>query len=129
MRFEPGQAYVCTENGRMAVVSAVRDGGRAGLLRFGDTGAEEWFLWQQLHQANKWHRIDRNGWYIERYSKNGRRPQWTATVAEFGAVKALVEDTRAAAKGEIVRVTVPVTAADDDRLAFIALGVQELDGD
>jgi len=41
MPFEKGQAYVCIQDGRRAVVADTKDDGRSGLLRFGDTGAEE----------------------------------------------------------------------------------------
>jgi hypothetical protein len=59
MRFHVGEAYESqTEQGvRKAVVADTRDDGRAGLLRFVDSGEQEWFLWQELHQAGKWRRI------------------------------------------------------------------------
>ena len=59
MPFEKGQAYVCIEDGRRAVVTDTRDGGRSGLLRFGDTGAEEWFLWEPFYHAAQWQRMRR----------------------------------------------------------------------
>ena len=37
-RFQVGQAYVCIDDERMAVVTQVRSDGREGLLRFRDTG-------------------------------------------------------------------------------------------
>ena len=55
MRFEVGQAYECKADGRKALVSQVRDGGRSALLRFLDDGHEEWLLWVELHQAGQWH--------------------------------------------------------------------------
>jgi hypothetical protein len=55
MRFEVGQVYECIDDGRQAVVAQTRGDGREGLLRFTDTGGEEWFLWAELHQAGKWH--------------------------------------------------------------------------
>jgi hypothetical protein len=55
MRFKVGQVYECIDDGRQAVVAKIRGDGREGLLRFTDTGAEEWFLWAELHQAGKWH--------------------------------------------------------------------------
>lgn len=58
MRFKVGQAYECIDDGRKAVVAQIREDGREGLLRFLDTGTEEWFLWAELHQAGKWHQID-----------------------------------------------------------------------
>jgi hypothetical protein len=54
MRFHVGEVYELTDGSRTAVVSAIRDDGRAGRLRFGDTGTEEWFIWQELHQAGQW---------------------------------------------------------------------------
>jgi hypothetical protein len=54
MRFEVGQAFKCTTDNRQAVVTQVRDDGRAGLLRFLDDGHEEWLLWAEFHQAAKW---------------------------------------------------------------------------
>jgi hypothetical protein len=58
MRFSMGQVYECSDSGRQAVVAQVSEEGRAGLLRFLDTGGEEWFLWPELHQAGKWHLKD-----------------------------------------------------------------------
>lgn len=55
---------------------------------------EEWFLWQQLATEDKWHLSDNGGWYIERYDIAAKRATWTAMVANFSAVKALVEDIK-----------------------------------
>jgi hypothetical protein len=55
MGFSIGQIYQCAEVGsREAIVSEVRSDGREGLLRFTDTGTEEWFVWDELSQAGKW---------------------------------------------------------------------------
>jgi hypothetical protein len=56
MRFHVGEVYEGRfgQSTRKAVVAEIRDEGRAGLLRFVDTGHEEWFVWQQLHQEGKW---------------------------------------------------------------------------
>jgi len=53
MRFNDGEVYKCTTDGRTAIVVGVREDGREGLLRFTDAGSEEWFLWFDLHQAGK----------------------------------------------------------------------------
>jgi hypothetical protein len=56
MSFSIGQVYQCAEAGsRGAIVSEVRSDGREGLLRFTDTGIEEWFVWDDFNQAGKWH--------------------------------------------------------------------------
>jgi hypothetical protein len=47
MPFEAGQAYECTDNGRRAVAVQIRSDGREGLLRFLDSGDQEWFLWSE----------------------------------------------------------------------------------
>jgi hypothetical protein len=126
MPFEKGQAYVCIQDGRRAVVADTKDDGRSGLLRFGDTGAEEWFLWEPFYHAAKWQRMDADGWYIERCDKDGRKAKWHAIVADFSAVKALVADVRAAAKNDIVRVQVPPSASEAEWDALQALGVERL---
>ena len=54
MRFAIGQAFESIVDGRRAVVAQIRDGGRAGLLRFLDNGREQWFLWPQFHHGGKW---------------------------------------------------------------------------
>jgi hypothetical protein len=54
MRFGLGQVFECSEDGRQAIVTQVRNEGREGLLRFIEIGTEEWFLWVELHQAGKW---------------------------------------------------------------------------
>jgi hypothetical protein len=43
-----------SSDGRTAVVMAVRSSGREGLLLFTDSGHEQWFPWNQLHQSRKW---------------------------------------------------------------------------
>jgi hypothetical protein len=56
MPFSVGQIYQCIEKGsREAVVSELKSDGREGLLRFSDTGTEEWFVWDDFDQAGKWH--------------------------------------------------------------------------
>jgi len=126
MPFEKGQVYVCIQDGRRAVVADTKDDGRSGLLRFGDTGAEEWFLWEPFYHAAKWQRMDADGWYIERWDKDGRKAKWHAIVADFSAVKALVADVRAAGKNDIVRVQVPPSASEAEWDALQALGVERL---
>lgn len=54
MRFAVGQAFESVADGRQAVVAEIRDDGRAGLLRFLDTGRATWFLWPQFHHEGKW---------------------------------------------------------------------------
>ena len=54
MGFTVGQAYVRISDDRMAVVSEIRSGGREGLLRFADTGQEEWLLWIEFQQKGEW---------------------------------------------------------------------------
>jgi hypothetical protein len=34
-----------------------RSEGREGLLRYVDTRGEEWVLWSEFEQADKWHRV------------------------------------------------------------------------
>ena len=126
MPFEKGQAYVCIEDGRRAVVADTTDDGRSGLLRFGDTGTEEWFLWEPFYHAAKWQRMDADGWYIERWDKDGRKAKWHAIVTDFSAVKALVADVRAAGKDDIVRVQVPPNASEAEWDALKGLGVERL---
>jgi hypothetical protein len=58
MRFEVGQAYECIEDGGSAVVARIRNDGREGLLRFLETGTEEWIVWVELHQGGKWKLLD-----------------------------------------------------------------------
>jgi len=56
MRFAVGQVYE-SPDGRKAVVTQIRDDGRAGLLRIdGDAANEEWFLCADLQQG-KWRLI------------------------------------------------------------------------
>jgi hypothetical protein len=58
MHFEVGQAYECIEDGRSAVVAQTRNDGREGLLRFLETGTEEWVVWVELHQGGNWKLLD-----------------------------------------------------------------------
>jgi hypothetical protein len=57
--FSVGQVYECTEDGRnrQAIVLQTRGEGREGLLRYVDTRGEEWVLWNEFEQADKWHRV------------------------------------------------------------------------
>jgi hypothetical protein len=57
MSFQRGEAYRHTDGKRTAIVIDVRDDGRAGLLRYSDTGEEEWHLWDGFQQAGRWIRI------------------------------------------------------------------------
>ena len=54
MGFKVGQAFIHVADERMAVVTQIRSEGREGLLLFADTGSEEWFLWTEFQQAEKW---------------------------------------------------------------------------
>jgi hypothetical protein len=54
MGFKVGQAYIHLADERMAVVTQIRSDGREGLLRFCDTGNEEWLLWIEFQQSGKW---------------------------------------------------------------------------
>jgi hypothetical protein len=54
MRFRIGQAFEFADKARRAVVAGTRSEGREGLLRFTDTGAEEWHLWAEFHKAGEW---------------------------------------------------------------------------
>ena len=56
MRFNVGEVYDRTDGSRTAVVTQILSEGREGLLRFTDTGSEEWFIWTELHQAGQWRR-------------------------------------------------------------------------
>jgi hypothetical protein len=53
MRFNVGQVYERTADGRRAIVVGMRSEGREGLLRFVDTSAEEWFLWADFRQTRR----------------------------------------------------------------------------
>jgi hypothetical protein len=61
MPFSVGQVYECTEAGeeRQTIVLQTRSEGREGLLRYVDTRGEEWVLWNEFEQADKWHRVAR----------------------------------------------------------------------
>jgi len=54
MRFAVGQAFESIADGRQAVVVQIRDDGHAGLLRFLDTGREQWVLWAQFLNSERW---------------------------------------------------------------------------
>ena len=54
MTFKLGQAYIHIADDRMAVVTQIRSDGREGLLRFRDDGTEDWFLWTEFQQGEKW---------------------------------------------------------------------------
>ena len=54
MRFAVGQAFERFADKRQAVVTQIRDGGHAGLLRFLDNGHEHWVLWAQFHNSQQW---------------------------------------------------------------------------
>ena len=54
MGFKVGQAYIRISDDRMAVVTQIRSGGREGLLRFADTGQEEWLFWIEFQQKGEW---------------------------------------------------------------------------
>jgi hypothetical protein len=54
MQFAVGQAFQCTVDGRMAVIDAIRDDGRAGRLHFLDTNQQQWVFWAQFHNTGKW---------------------------------------------------------------------------
>jgi hypothetical protein len=41
----------------MAVVTQIRSDSREGLLRFTDTGSEEWFLWTEFQQSGEWRSV------------------------------------------------------------------------
>jgi hypothetical protein len=56
MRFNVGEVYERTDGSRTAIVTQIRSEGREGVLRFTDTGSEEWFLCAELHQAAHWRR-------------------------------------------------------------------------
>jgi hypothetical protein len=63
-------------------------------------------------------------WYVERYDRNGLKAKWHGNLPNFQAVAALVAEVRKAGNVEKLRVTVPVDAAQSDKDAFIALGVE-----
>ncbi len=52
MRFTVGDVYE-SDDGHKAIVTKIRDDGRAGLLRI-DGSREEWCLLADLHPAGKW---------------------------------------------------------------------------
>jgi hypothetical protein len=54
MRFVIGEAFECLVDRRQAVIAEVRDDGRAGCLRFLDTGQQQWVLWAQFHSMGQW---------------------------------------------------------------------------
>lgn len=54
MRFIVGDTFQSIATGRQAVVAEIRDGGRAGCLRFVDNGQRQWVLWAQLHHTEDW---------------------------------------------------------------------------
>jgi hypothetical protein len=55
LRFSVGQVYESVEDGHRIIVTQTRSDGREGLLRLGgDESREEWFLWADFNQANKW---------------------------------------------------------------------------
>jgi hypothetical protein len=54
MRFAVGQAFRCAVSGRQAFIAEIRDDGRAGQLRFDDNGQQQWVLWAQFINAEKW---------------------------------------------------------------------------
>ena len=54
MRFAVGQAFANVLDGRQVVIAEVRDDGRAGLLRFLDSGEVQWVLWSQFLNSEKW---------------------------------------------------------------------------
>jgi hypothetical protein len=54
MRFMVGQAFERIADKRQAVIADIRDDGRAGLLRFLDNGHEQWALWAQFLNSEKW---------------------------------------------------------------------------
>lgn len=54
MRFAVGQAFQRVTDRRQAVIAQIRDDGRAGLLRYVDTGHAQWVLWPQFHNAEQW---------------------------------------------------------------------------
>ena len=54
MRFQHGQVYESVDDGGQAIVVRARGGGRAGLLHFTNSGAEEWRVWSELHRGGKW---------------------------------------------------------------------------
>jgi len=54
MSFGVGQAFESIADGRQAVVAEIRDDGRAGRLRFLDNGQQQWVLWAQFLNSEKW---------------------------------------------------------------------------
>jgi hypothetical protein len=57
MRFAVGQVYE-SDDGHKAIVTEIRDAGRAGLLRIdGDASRVEWCLLDDLHPPGKWHLV------------------------------------------------------------------------
>jgi hypothetical protein len=54
MGFKVGQVYIHVADELMGVVTQIRSDGREGLLRFRDTGHEEWFLWTEFQQSGNW---------------------------------------------------------------------------
>jgi hypothetical protein len=54
MRFAIGQAFENIVDSRQAVVAEIRDEGRAGCLRFLDSGEQQWVLWAQFHNTGQW---------------------------------------------------------------------------
>jgi hypothetical protein len=54
MRFRQGQVFEAVNGDQTAVVVRARGGGRAGLIRFPDTGFEEWLLWSALDRDGNW---------------------------------------------------------------------------
>jgi hypothetical protein len=54
MRFAVGQAFESIADGRQAVIAEIRDDGRAGRLRFLDNGQQQWVLWAQFHNTERW---------------------------------------------------------------------------
>jgi hypothetical protein len=54
MKFRLGDIYTFADGPAAAVVIQIHSDGRAGLMRFADTHAEEWLLWAELQQEGKW---------------------------------------------------------------------------
>jgi hypothetical protein len=54
MPFAVGYAFERIADKRQAVVSKIRENGRAALLRFLDDEHEEWFLWPDFLNSAKW---------------------------------------------------------------------------
>ena len=49
-----GRAFENVVDGRQAVIAEIRDEDRAGRLRFLENGQQQWVLWAQFHNTERW---------------------------------------------------------------------------